>query len=86
MGIDLMRSTKWFSSVGEAKKKVNLENLTFEFDGLKVERTIEGVPVQVYPSEALVFDLGRTKERLYVGYMNDQIPLMLYNKKPPKHQ
>jgi len=80
----LLQSLKWFKNLEEAKSKVDLSKATFELEGLKSERMVEGVPVPSYISEAVAFNLGDRTERIYIAYMNDQIPTMFYTSKPKR--
>jgi hypothetical protein len=82
MGIDLL-SLKWFGDISQAKKEVDLRKVAVSNEGPKPERTIEGVPVPSFASEELTFDLGSRKQKLWVGYMNDQLPTMFYMGRPP---
>lgn len=84
MGLDLLQSLKWFKNLEEAKSKIDLSKATFELEGLKSERMVEGVPVPNYISEAVAFNLGDRTERIYIAYMNDQIPTMFYSSKPKR--
>lgn len=84
LAIDLMQSFKWFSSLDEAKAKLSLDKATFEFEGIRSERMVDGVPIPNYPTEAVAFNLGNRVERVYIGYMNDQIPVMFYYRPPGK--